>query len=176
MDDVVEQETSGPRGPRAFRAGLAAAVVALAAASMGCGRTGPGDTGDAVTVGLLLPFTGDASATSSNFERAVLFAADRINAGGGIHGRPLRVVSGDTHSDLGRSRQAVQSLITAGAVVVIGPESSDIAAEIGPILADNRVAFLSPLVGAGNDRTVGAVDDLLRRLAHRADHRSGKAG
>ena len=49
-------------------------------------------SGDAVTVGLLLPFTGPTSATTRNFERAALYAADRVNAGGGIHGRNIRIV------------------------------------------------------------------------------------
>jgi ABC-type branched-subunit amino acid transport system substrate-binding protein len=118
-----------------------------------CGDSGTPD-GDAITVGLLLPFTGEASATSSNFERAVLYAADRINAGGGVRGRRVRIVSGDTHSDLRRSVASVQAIIAAGAVVVIGPESSEIAAEIAPILVEHQVVFLSPLVGAGNDKAV----------------------
>ncbi|MGC4093436.1 MAG: ABC transporter substrate-binding protein [Polyangiaceae bacterium] len=61
---------------------------------------------DSVTVGLLLPFTGTNSATTSNFERAALFASARINAGGGINGRPLRLLSKDTHSDFG-ARQSL---------------------------------------------------------------------
>ena len=92
----------------------------------GCGGGAPSD-GNAVTIGLLLPFTGTASATSGNFERAVLYAAGRINDGGGVQGRRLRVVSQDTHSDLARSRASADALVAAGAVVVIGPESAEVA-------------------------------------------------
>lgn len=119
----------------------------------GCGGTPPSG-GDPVIIGLLLPFTGTASATSGNFERAVLYAADRVNAGGGVNGRPVRVVSEDTHSDLDRSRSSAAALIAAGAVVVIGPESAEIAQEIGPTLAASHVALLSPVVGAADDSTV----------------------
>lgn len=119
----------------------------------GCGGAPPSG-GDPVVIGLLLPFTGTASATSGNFERAVLYAADRVNAGGGVHGRPVRVVSEDTHSDLDRSRSSAAALIAAGAVVVIGPESAEIAQEIGPTLAASHVALLSPVVGAADDSTV----------------------
>jgi ABC-type branched-subunit amino acid transport system substrate-binding protein len=107
--------------------------------------------GEVVTVGLLLPFTGPTSATTRNFERAALYAADRVNAGGGIHGRRLRIVSRDTHDDLERSRRSADELIAAGAVVVIGPESAEIAQAIAPALADHQVAFLSPLVGAADE-------------------------
>jgi branched-chain amino acid transport system substrate-binding protein len=118
--------------------------------SSACGGSAP-PSGDVVTVGLLLPFTGPTSATTRNFERAALYAADRVNAGGGIHGRRLRIVSRDTHDDLERSRQSADELIAAGAVVIIGPESAEIAQAIAPMLADHQVAFLSPLVGAADE-------------------------
>jgi branched-chain amino acid transport system substrate-binding protein len=107
-----------------------------------------------VVIGLLLPFTGPSSATASNFERAVIYATDRINGGGGVNGRALRVIARDTHSDLVRSRESAQALIDAGAVLVLGPEGSEIAAEIAPLLAAHQVALLSPLVGAANDAAV----------------------
>lgn len=129
------------------------AAASAAGGSLACSSS-EGPTGDEVTIGLLLPFTGASSATASNFERAVIFAADRVNAGGGVHGRRVRIVSKDTHSDVTRSHESVAALIAAGAVVVIGPESSEIAAAIAPTLAANQVAFLSPLIGAANDRSV----------------------
>ena len=126
-----------------------AAALPLGMSSACGGESAP--SGEIVTVGLLLPFTGPTSATTRNFERAALYAAERVNAGGGIHGRRLRIVSRDTHDDLERSRRSADELIAAGAVVVIGPESVDIAQAIAPALADHRVAFLSPLVGAADE-------------------------
>ena len=119
-----------------------------------CSSTAASDDSDSITVGLLLPFTGSSSGTASNFERAVLYAADRVNEGGGVKGHHLRVVSRDTHSDLERSKTSVMQLIDAGAVVVIGPESDEIAEEIAPILQAHQVGLLSPLVGAADDDAV----------------------
>ena len=137
---------------------LAIVVAGLAGAgAAGCGAGsdgGGGGSGGTITVGLLLPFTGADSATSSNFERAVLFAADRVNDAGGLSGRRLRVLSQDTHSELERALRSTEALIAAGAVAVIGAESADIAAAIVPMLAQNRVLFLSPLVGAASDAAV----------------------
>lgn len=73
---------------------------------------------------------------------------------GGVNGRPLRIVSGDTHSDLARAQRSVQTLVDAGATVVVGPESAEIAAEIAPYLASQGVTFLSPLIGAANNAEV----------------------
>jgi ABC-type branched-subunit amino acid transport system substrate-binding protein len=136
-----------------FAPTLAAALPLVVVMASACGE-GAAPPGDVVTVGLLLPFTGPTSATTRNFERAALYAAERVNAGGGIHGRRLRIVSRDTHDDVERSRQSADELIAAGAVVIVGPESADIAQAIAPVLADHQVAFLSPLVGAADEATL----------------------
>jgi branched-chain amino acid transport system substrate-binding protein len=107
------------------------------------------DPNDSVTIGLLLPFTGSSAATATNFERAVLMAAERVNEAGGVQGKLIRVVARDTHSDVGRSRDSARELIDEGAVAVIGPESPEIADAIRGILNDAEVPLVSPLIGAG---------------------------
>jgi ABC-type branched-subunit amino acid transport system substrate-binding protein len=125
------------------------AACALLLAACGCSVSNGDDAEQGgIVVGLLLPFTGSASATASNLERATLYAADRINAGGGIDGTKVRVVSRDTHSEVGRGLAAAEELAEAGAVAVIGPESAEIAEQMRPLLAKEQVLFLSPLVGA----------------------------
>jgi branched-chain amino acid transport system substrate-binding protein len=132
-----------------------ATIITLAAlATLGACAPTPKTDPDAVKVGLLLPYTGASSATSNNFEHAVLFARDQINAGGGVKGRRVEVVAADTHSDPARARQSVDALIAAGVVVIIGPESAEIAADIKPMLDANEIVFLSPLVGAADDDAV----------------------
>jgi ABC-type branched-subunit amino acid transport system substrate-binding protein len=101
-----------------------------------------------IAVGLLLPFTGSASATASNLERATLFAVDRVNQAGGIDGQSLRLISRDTHSSRSRGVAAARSLADDGVIAVIGPESAEIAETLAPVLAERGVLFLSPLVGA----------------------------
>jgi ABC-type branched-subunit amino acid transport system substrate-binding protein len=107
--------------------------------------------GDDITIGLLLPFTGNASATAANLERAAIFAVDRVNAGGGVRGKKLRLVARDTHSDVARSRRGAEELVAEGAVVLLGPESPEIASAIGGFLDARDVLFLSPLIGASSE-------------------------
>src|SRR5262249_52304194 len=128
-------------------------VLALGSTAGACGSSTPPPS-DEIKVGLLLPFTGADSATSGNFERAVLFAKDRVNAVGGVGGRMIRVISADTHSDITRARESAQALIDAHVAVVVGPESADVAAFIKPLFDLKGVVFLSPLVGAANEQTV----------------------
>jgi ABC-type branched-subunit amino acid transport system substrate-binding protein len=131
----------------------ATALLAVLPLALGCEAAETNDA-NAITIGLLLPFTGDDSATSSNFEKAALFARDEVNRGGGVKGRPLRIVSADTHSDVVSARRSLDSLIGAGAIVIIGPESAEIAATLKPVLDERQITFLSPLVGAADDRAV----------------------
>lgn len=109
------------------------------------------DPNNAVTIGLLLPFTGSSAATGSNFERAVLMAAERVNDAGGVQGKLIRVVARDTHSEVGRSRTSVRELIAEGAVAVIGPESPEIADAIREELNEAEVPLISPLIGEGDE-------------------------
>jgi ABC-type branched-subunit amino acid transport system substrate-binding protein len=153
-----------PFSPRSSKSTGLTALLAAAMAATACSSSSPSDT-DEVKVGLLLPFTGADSATSGNFERAVLFAKDRVNAAGGVGGRRIRVISADTHSDLTRGKTSAQSLIDAGVSVVIGAESADLASIIKQELQDAGVVFLSPLVGASNDQTVDCNNGPWFRLA-----------
>ncbi|RYZ05751.1 MAG: amino acid ABC transporter substrate-binding protein [Myxococcales bacterium] len=125
------------------------ALGSLLFALSGCSSDDAPEGG--ITIGLLLPFTGSASATASNMERATLYAADRINKGGGIDGQKVRIVARDTHSDLVRGREAAEELAAQGVVAIIGPESAEIAQDIRPRLAAAGVLFLSPLIGAAEE-------------------------
>jgi len=128
---------------------LASAVMAAGALPACSGAEEAPD--DSIKVGLLLPFTGNASATAANLERAAIYAVDRINAGGGVKGRQVKLIARDTHSEVGRSRAAAAELVADGAVVVLGPESPEIAEELGPYLDAHDTLFLSPLIGASEE-------------------------
>jgi ABC-type branched-subunit amino acid transport system substrate-binding protein len=151
----------GVRALAASAAGLFACVLAA------CGTAG-GPSKPTVTVGLLLPYTGDEAATTMNFEQAALYAADRITRAGGVQGRAIQVIARDTHSELGPSEESVSGLISAGASVIIGPESADIAPAILPTIRASRVALMSPVVGAATDTTVNCSAPWFR-LAQSAD-------
>lgn len=129
---------------------LSCSLLLAALALPGCMEETQQDE-EGIQIGLLVPFTGSTSATASNLERAAFFAADQINEAGGIRGEHVRIVSRDTHSDVARGIAAAKALADGGAVAVIGPENSEIAAEIRPVLAEKGVLFLSPLVGAAEE-------------------------
>jgi len=99
----------------------------------------------AVEVAALLPFTGDGAASGGNLEKALLMARDRINEAGGVAGRPLALVSRDTHSDVSRGLVATQQLLSDNKVLaILGPESENLAKLMVPDCQSADMLLLSP--------------------------------
>src|SRR5262245_59317181 len=97
-----------------------------------------------VRIGLLLPYTGKDGAAGANLERGVLMAAERINAAGGLSGKPLRIVYADTHSSVERGLAGAERLLAQEVVAIIGPEDDDLARSLSPWLAARSIALLTP--------------------------------
>src|SRR4051812_6269952 len=85
---------------------------------------------DAVTVGVLLPFTGERASLGPRVEPALLMARDAINDAGGIAGHPLELAVRDTHSDVELGSVAARELLDDGVVALLGPEEADLASRI----------------------------------------------
>ena len=136
--------------------------LGLALGQSACGNQ---NTGPTLNVGLLLPFTGEVGAMGINLEEAAMMVADEVNANGGIAGRKLRLVVGDTHSDASRALDALSSILDENVAAVVGPESADVAMAILPILKQRRLLFVSPYVPDSVDSTDVDTDYPWFRLA-----------
>jgi len=116
-------------------------------------------------VGLLLPFTGGVGAMGINLEEAAMMVADRVNANGGVTGKQLRFVVGDTHSDVSRAIESLNRILDEDVVAVIGPESADVAVAILPMLKQQGILFVSPYGTDSVDSTDANADYPWFRLA-----------
>lgn len=122
-------------------------VGALAALALGCGAATPSEPH--VTLGVLLPYTGEASALSANLEKGSLLAVEQMNRAGGVNGLPVEIVFGNTFSDPQRAVAEARSLVARGAVAVIGPGGDEGVAEpVFQALNESGVPLLSPLASA----------------------------
>jgi neutral amino acid transport system substrate-binding protein len=100
--------------------------------------------GGAIPIGALLPFTGSQAADGTNLERAIIMAIETVNAAGGVAGRPLRLVSRDTQSDVERGLAQAKLLIEQDGVRgIIGPEEGDLAGQLLPVIAEAHVLMVS---------------------------------
>ena len=100
-----------------------------------------------IKIGCLAAMTGPSSAPTIGFNRGVNFAADAINAAGGVKGRKLEIVMRDTQGDPTKAVNATQELISQAKVHGIwGPLNSGEALATTPIMARAKIPNIHPCV------------------------------
>lgn len=105
----------------------------------------PGD----ITLGVVLPLTGDGAKYGESARRAIDLAFSELNARGGIKGKQLRLVYEDSQGAPTNGVSALQKLITANHVpAVIGDLFSSVTLAMAPVAERNRVVLLSPTSSA----------------------------
>ena len=90
---------SGGQKDAAEAAGTAAAAASTAAAgSDGTAEPAKASTadGEPILIGALYPMTGALADSGQNMKDGIDLAVEEINAAGGISGRPIQIVYGDT--------------------------------------------------------------------------------
>ena len=100
-----------------------------------------------IKIGFLAAMTGPSSAPTIGFNRGVNFAVDAINAGGGVKGRKLEIITRDTQGDPTKAVNATQELISQAKVHAIwGPFNSGEALATTPIMARAKMPNIHPCV------------------------------
>ena len=114
------------RRPRSIVLALGAACVAALAAGCGGGDSGAsgssstgGPAGEPIVIGTANSLTGQLAPFETAINTGMEIAADRINAAGGVRGRPIRFVHVDAKSDLNLSATAALEAIEKGADIVV---------------------------------------------------------
>jgi branched-chain amino acid transport system substrate-binding protein len=143
------------------RFGLAVAVcLALVACSNGDEDVAPtsmpaptttlapeNDFGDGrLVIGALLPTSDPLLGTS--LVEAVELGIQRINASGGVIGRPVRLVVSDEGSSTGTALTAIQNLVDAGVDAIVGPGSSTITLGTLDEIVSSGIVSCSPTASA----------------------------
>lgn len=116
-----------------------------------------------VRVASVFAMTGPGAEENSPNYRIVRLAADRINAAGGVLGRPLDIVEFDTMSTALGARQAAHDAVKAGVVAVVGPSWSSQAMAMGPVLQQAGIPMLGATTTAPD---VTAIGDYIFRVCY----------
>ena len=114
-----------------------------------------------IKIGEFASLTGKQASFGQTNHRGAVFAAEEINAAGGVLGRPLELVTEDTRSVQGEAATAVKKLLARDKVVaVVGETSSSAALEAAPLCQAARVPMISAT--ATNPRVTEAGDYVFR--------------
>ena len=125
---------------------LLAGSAAAAASAAGLPRPAIA-ANEPIRIGWLTTLTGPGSAPGIGFNRGVVFAAEAINAAGGVKGRMIEVVTRDTQGDPTKCVNATQELISQQKVHAIwGPTNSGESLAVTAIMARARMPNIHPCV------------------------------
>jgi branched-chain amino acid transport system substrate-binding protein len=101
-----------------------------------------------IRVGFVSGLTGRHYGLGLSSRNGVTLAVEELNAAGGIGGRPLDLLVRDDEQDPAAARRAVEELVEAGVVAIIGHATSAMAEATLPIVDARRVLMISPTVSA----------------------------
>ena len=105
------------------------------------------DDGAEVTVGVLVPLSGELGEFGAIVADAIEFGVSEINAAGGTRCGPIRTVIADTEGDAETGiREATNMIESEGAVAVLGPTSGVMVALVG-LAQREEVVIMSPYAG-----------------------------
>ncbi|HEX9031825.1 MAG TPA: ABC transporter substrate-binding protein [Streptosporangiaceae bacterium] len=110
---------------RVVGVGTAAVLLASCASSGGSGGSG-GTSSGPVTYGVLSCFTGRLASLGQAMLQGAQVAKAEVNKAGGVLGRQLKLVTGDTSCDVADGVTATNQMITKNVSGVIGPETQEI--------------------------------------------------
>ncbi|MBK1660299.1 ABC transporter substrate-binding protein [Paracraurococcus ruber] len=98
-------------------------------------------------VGWLAALTGPSSAPAVGFNRGVMWAAEALNAAGGVKGRKVEVITRDTQGDPTKAVNATQEMISQLKVHAIwGPTNSGESLATTAIMARGKMPNIHPCV------------------------------
>ncbi len=119
-------------------------VLGAAAAPFGFAAA---QSAEPLRIGWLAALTGPSAVPAIGFNRGVTLAAAELNAGGGVGGRRVELVTRDTQGDPARAANAAKDLIGHAKVHAIwGPTNSNEALAVLPIVAHVGMPCLHPCV------------------------------
>ena len=110
----------------------------------GCG-SGASSSGKEISLGLTAPMTGDYAEYGEVFKNGIELAMDKVNAEGGINGKQLKLVVGDSKADPKEAANIAQKFAADKSILaVIGDFTSTAALAGSPIYQKNSLVQLSP--------------------------------
>jgi branched-chain amino acid transport system substrate-binding protein len=129
---------------------LTAAAMLLTTAACGGTKSNAGAgsaqglKGSPVLVAVVLPLTGASAKTAEQMANAAKLAAAKVNADGGIGGRPLEIKVYDDQLKPENATQEVQRALTRDrAIAVVGAQSSGEALAIREVVERSKVPFIT---------------------------------
>ncbi len=122
---------------------------------IGCGKVEP------IKIGMVAGLSGRRSQLGVSTRNAVILAVQQVNENGGINGRPIELIVKDNKGDVAECKKVIKEIINDGAIAVIGPVMSSMAAGTIEAIAGKGVLVISPTIST---TAIENLDDFFLRL------------
>ena len=117
---------------------------------------------DEIVIGEFASLTGGSASFGQQSHKGTQLAIDEINAGGGLLGKQIKLITEDDQSTAGQPATIVQKFISQDKVVaVLGEVASSKSLEAAPICQQNKIPMISP---ASTNPKVTEVGDYIFRV------------
>ncbi len=143
------------------KAALFATAIFLAALT-GCKRNDSGAAADKVVIGEFASLTGATASFGQSSHKGTQMAIDELNAGDGLLGKKVGLVTEDDQSKAGEAATVVRKMISRDKVIaVLGEVASSRSLEAAPICQQSKVPMISP---SSTNPKVTEVGDYISRI------------
>lgn len=124
---------------------VALCLLAVAAVTTGCYLTQKQPDPSVITIGAILPLTGELSSYSTGPRKALELAVEQQNVNGGINGKKLALVIEDSRGNSAQAVTAFNKLADIdNAVACIGPITSPEVLSVAPVANSKQMSIISP--------------------------------
>jgi branched-chain amino acid transport system substrate-binding protein len=122
-------------------------AVALGVAMLaGCNSGANKGASDKIIIGAVYPLTGAVASTGQNIKKGIDLAVEDINASGGVLGKKMEIVYGDTQGDPKIGMSEAERLMTqANVPVMLGAYQSGVTEVISQVAEKNATPLLSAI-------------------------------
>lgn len=142
-----------------FRAVAISASVATAFAMTACGNQQAGSSSeDQITIGAILPLTGNAAAFGKLMKNGAELAVEKLNAAGGLEGKKIVVKYEDSAGDSKTAVSEMKKIVGSDDVPLVLGSLTDNVLAITPIAEQKKVVLIN---GGGQGAELAGASDFL---------------
>ena len=114
-----------------------------------------------IKVGFIGTLTGKTSTHDISVRNGVILKMEQVNSSGGISGKNIELIFEDSKSDTNEAKKAIENLINEDVLVVLGPPTSGVAADIIDIVNEEDILLIAPTVASNY---FNSLDDNMIRI------------
>jgi branched-chain amino acid transport system substrate-binding protein len=103
-----------------------------------------------LTIGAILPLSGPAASGGENVRNGLNLALEEVNSQGGISGRKIELIVKDCKTDAATAKQVFTEMEKTSRPDLYLATLSPIVIALGPLVEENQVPLISPLITGSN--------------------------